>query len=150
MFLSRFLDFLKKLFGPNTEKIVIQVVDDLENLILKAQPIISALSAVVTEADAANPSAAMDKIAAVLKTFVSAESEVAAFVAQNSGLALGTLLHNAAIFALGFLNPTALVLDLEAAITIAYKVFAIQNPATTGKAKLSLSIGKAPAPAPAV
>lgn len=150
MFLSKFIHFLEKLFGPDSEKIVIQVVDDLEGLVVKAQPIISALSAVVTEVDSANPTAAMDKVAAVLRTFVTAEDQVAAFVAQNSGLALGTLLHNAAMFALSYLSPSSLVLDIEAAITIAYKVFAVQNPTITGNAKISLAIGKAPAqPAPA-
>lgn len=130
-------NFFHKLFGKETGQIIETIMTDIHTLFQEAQPIVAAISAVVTAEDLANPSAVLAKMEAYLGTVLTDAAKVDEWVKANTGASIPTLLENAALTALGFVSGNSILNDLKTAITLAYAVYCKLNPATTGTATVA-------------
>lgn len=129
--------FFERLFGKQTGEVIQTIMTDIHKLFQEAQPIVSAISAVITAEDLASPSAVLKKMEAYLGTVVGDAAKVDAWVTANSGHSIPAILENAALTALSFVSGNEVLNDLKTAITLAYAVYTKLNPATTGSATVA-------------
>lgn len=136
-FLTSIEHFFERLFGKQTGEVIQTIMTDIHKLFQEAQPIVSAISAVITAEDLASPSAVLKKLEAYLGTVLTDAAKVDEWVKANTGQAIPTLLENAALTALSFVSGNSILNDLKTAITLAYAVYCKLNPATTGNATVA-------------
>lgn len=124
--------FFERLFGKQTGEVIQTILTDIHTLFEQAQPIVAAISAVITAEDLASPSAVLTKMEAYLGTVMNDAAKVDAWVKANTGQTIPAILDNAAITALSFVSGNAILNDVRTAITLAYAVYCKLNPTTTG------------------
>ena len=109
-----------------------KVFSRIEPLIVKAEPIVSELSAVVGVVSGIDKNVILTKIGTYLGTITTDETKVTAFLTANQGAPVNSILHNAAVFALTFaVGPvaSAVISDLDLAVQTAYSVVKALDPA---------------------
>jgi hypothetical protein len=139
MFFDSILNFFKKFFGKDANTVQ-KVVTGVNELFMKAQPIVAAFAMAVTAADMVNPSVATKKILSVLSFYVKQESMVQAFIQKNEGLDLGSFIFNAASLALSHTAGVGVLKDIQLAVQLAYNVYAVLHPTTTGKTSVIATV----------
>jgi molybdopterin-binding protein len=107
------------------EKSVEKVFSRIEPLIVKAEPIVMELSAVVGVVQGIDKSVVLTKVCGYLSTVTTDTAKVEAFLKANQGAPVNSILHNAAVFALTFAvgpKASAVVSDMDLAVQTAYSV----------------------------
>ena len=96
----------------------------VESLAAQAEPIVAELSTIEkVAASTLADGSTLKKIAGYLVTITNDADRVALFIEANSGVSVGTLLRNAATFALSFISGgSALASDLGLAVELAHSI----------------------------